>query len=274
MGIWNSFKNAIGKVGSKVNQFANWGSQQISAFTGDAAVQAQQKANQDNMNFSREMYAKQRADALADVDAANRYNSPDQVMQRLKEAGLNPNLAYGGGGTSAPSAMVRASSAGSANQQAAVNPMGGAIPVIMGILGQFTKLANTQAQTSNTLALEKLNEQKILTTAQDLLFKKEMTENIKTRNSFLPNMLKLGGDKLEGEIALNNSRQNEIEERIRQTMQIVKNLEIDEKIKNVMEENLKKHGKIIQSELDIYEYLPKGSADWMKILVSLLLKKR
>nr|QJB20809.1 MAG: hypothetical protein [Microvirus sp.] len=64
------------------------------------------------------MYEKQRADNRQDATTAyqrsidmwnmnNAYNDPSAQMERLKQAGLNPNLVYGGGATttaSAPSA--------------------------------------------------------------------------------------------------------------------------------------------------------------------------
>lgn len=40
-------------------------------------------------------YKRQRADALADWNRVNEYNSPIAQMTRYKEAGLNPNLIYG-----------------------------------------------------------------------------------------------------------------------------------------------------------------------------------
>ena len=40
-----------------------------------------------------------RKHALEDWNRQNTYNHPTQQMQRLKEAGLNPNLVYGGGAT-------------------------------------------------------------------------------------------------------------------------------------------------------------------------------
>lgn len=51
--------------------------------------------NQRQSDFNTEMYNRQRADALADWERNNAYNSPSQQMQRFKEAGLNPNLIYG-----------------------------------------------------------------------------------------------------------------------------------------------------------------------------------
>lgn len=51
--------------------------------------------NVKNRKFTREMYGRQRADALADWHMQNEYNSPRAQMQRFQEAGLNPALIYG-----------------------------------------------------------------------------------------------------------------------------------------------------------------------------------
>lgn len=53
------------------------------------------KTNQRQQDYNEKMYNRQRADALADWNMQNAYNSPSQQMQRFKEAGLNPNLIYG-----------------------------------------------------------------------------------------------------------------------------------------------------------------------------------
>lgn len=42
-------------------------------------------------------YERNRRDALSDFHMANRYNSPEEQMNRLREAGLNPHLVYGKG---------------------------------------------------------------------------------------------------------------------------------------------------------------------------------
>lgn len=67
-----------------------------------AGVAAYNSNSQDTQNavdrgFQRDLYNKQRADALADTAAANTYNHPTQQMNRLRQAGLNPNLVYGTG---------------------------------------------------------------------------------------------------------------------------------------------------------------------------------
>jgi len=58
-------------------------------------IGSQNRTNQRQQSYNQQMYDRQRADALADWNMQNTYNSPSQQMQRFKEAGLNPNLIYG-----------------------------------------------------------------------------------------------------------------------------------------------------------------------------------
>lgn len=70
--------------------------------------------NRSSRKFTREMYWMQRADALADWNAQNEYNSPAAQMERLRAAGLNPNLVYGHGSIG-ESGAIRGSSPTSMN---------------------------------------------------------------------------------------------------------------------------------------------------------------
>lgn len=74
-------------------------------------------ANRKNRKFQEKMYHWQRADALADWNMQNEYNSPGAQMARLKEAGLNPNLVYGNGGSQVQAATVRSASATQGQEQ-------------------------------------------------------------------------------------------------------------------------------------------------------------
>lgn len=69
---------------------------------------ATQATNAQAMQFQREMYQRQRADALEFWGMQNAYNSPAEQMKRYQAAGLNPNLIYGqsnlGGGIQVPDA--------------------------------------------------------------------------------------------------------------------------------------------------------------------------
>lgn len=71
--------------------------------------------NSSQLSYSKEMYDKQRADALSDWNMQNEYNSPSAQMARFKEAGLNPNLIYG---QMSNSPVVRTSSPQSYNPTA------------------------------------------------------------------------------------------------------------------------------------------------------------
>lgn len=82
-----------------------------SSIIGDVAnLFGTSKANKQSMQFQKDMYARQRADSLADWNMQNAYNSPAAQMGRFKSAGLNPNLIYGQQNTAQP---VRSSSPGS-----------------------------------------------------------------------------------------------------------------------------------------------------------------
>lgn len=104
---------------------------------------SQSATNQSQLSYSREMYDKQRADALADWNRQNEYNSPSAQMTRFKEAGLNPNLIYG---QMSQSPVVRSSSVEGYSPKAPQVDLGNA--AAMGLQGlstyQDTQLKNVQ----------------------------------------------------------------------------------------------------------------------------------
>lgn len=104
---------------------------------------SQSRTNQSQLSYSREMYDKQRADALADWTRQNQYNSPKEQMMRFKEAGLNPNLIYG---QQTQSPVVRSSSVEGYSPRAPQVDLGNA--AAMGLQGlstyQDTQLKDVQ----------------------------------------------------------------------------------------------------------------------------------
>jgi len=72
--------------------------------------------NESTQKWNEKMYGQQRMDALADWMRQNEYNSPSEQMRRLREAGLNPHLVYGGGANSV-SQPIRSTDAKSWNPQ-------------------------------------------------------------------------------------------------------------------------------------------------------------
>jgi hypothetical protein len=143
-------------------------------------------------------YDKQRRDSLADFTMQNQYDSPTEQMNRLREAGLNPNLVYGSGasaGSPAPvkSADTRSTSPGS------YSPHAPQIPDFVGPglssyydtqIKQATidnlKTQNTvqtqeailkAAQTSQTVATTENTSQNTATSKFDLGMKTELRQN-------------------------------------------------------------------------------------------------
>jgi len=77
-------------------------------------------ANKKNRAFQEQMYERQKNDNLAQWNLQNNYNSPQEQMKRLQEAGLNPNLVYGSGGqTGGTAAPIPKADVGSYSHQPA-----------------------------------------------------------------------------------------------------------------------------------------------------------
>jgi hypothetical protein len=74
---------------------------------------------------------------IQDWNRQNAYNDPSAQMARLKSAGLNPNMVYGGGSATTQAAHM--------NQSETAKPQAN----IMGILGAVFQIMQTQAQTNN-----------------------------------------------------------------------------------------------------------------------------
>lgn len=98
---------------------------------------------------------------------ANEYNSPAQQMERLKAAGLNPNLVYGNG------SVVGNTSPAQTPRYQAYNPEYGRIdvqlPNVLAMLNQYQDLKQKKAQTDNVqeqnMSIKLDNTQKALNNA-------------------------------------------------------------------------------------------------------------
>lgn len=101
--------------------------------------------------WNEKMYSRQRADALADWNMQNAYNSPEQQMARLKAAGLNPNLVYGHGADATSNAMPRATEAKSWNPQVPQFQLNGA-----SVLSSYYD-ARIKQQTINNMKAQQQN---------------------------------------------------------------------------------------------------------------------
>lgn len=144
----------------------------------NAVVQSGENAK--NRRFANWQYDKQRTDALSDYAMQNQYNSPASQMQRLREAGLNPNLVYGNG-ANAQGGVVRSSSAPSPSTQAPKVDLGNAVSGYLN--AQQTQLQNDNLKAQNTVLIEQAKN-----IAQDTVNKKfggdlkEFDFNFRTEN--------------------------------------------------------------------------------------------
>lgn len=114
---------------------------------------AQEWQNELDRQFQLEMYERQRADALADYEMQNLYNSPQQQMERYRQAGLSPHLIYGSGASSA-AASIRSAQPDGGNQQAPKTGKPGynVLEIIDGLVStvkDFYEVGKTQAETAN-----------------------------------------------------------------------------------------------------------------------------
>lgn len=114
-------------------------------------LQAQEQLNAQTIQFNWDMYNQQRKDALSDRDWLAQFNSPEQQMARLRQAGLNPNLVYGKGAEfTAP--QIRAAQQGSVNLKAPVSNNARSADYLMGIKDNIMSALQSkqiQAQTDN-----------------------------------------------------------------------------------------------------------------------------
>lgn len=125
---------------------------------------AQGKMNKKTREWNEKMYGVQRKDALADWQMQTAYNTPAAQMQRLKDAGLNPNLVYGNGADASNASPVRSTDVKGWNPQAPQFDPGS-------VMGQFVNIQGQQLDQDRVRAqLELLEQEK----------KNKIAEEVKT----------------------------------------------------------------------------------------------
>lgn len=274
-------------IGNGIRQAGDFVKGAWDDWTGKSGVDAQKEINEKNLQFSKEMYDRQRADALSDWNMNNSYNSPYQQMQRLREAGLNPNLVYGKGAENT-AAMVRSSQVTRPDLKAAFNQKGGPL----GVLSDFSMQARmNKSQVDNLNANAALTEQKAITEGIeqmkrlneanlkgfDLDFKQKMRKTLEEKliaqtgilsdeDSARGNLLQLRGELMQSQKELQGKS-------IQQIGQHIANMVTDQSVKEQILKNLKTQGDILESEMRVYDMFPKGSYEWFGGLLRLLLRK-
>lgn len=169
MGILSS----IGKIFTSGNPILSAaitaaGSLLSSSQNNQASLQAQQLANQGNMELAKYAYSKD----LEMWNRQNAYNTPSAQMQRYKEAGLNPNLIYGSGASAGNASQAPSFNPSHINPEVKRVPDYGAI--IGNAIGQYNQLRLQQAQLENIQAnTNNLGYQAVYNDARGLLAKQQ-----------------------------------------------------------------------------------------------------
>lgn len=168
---------------------------------------SQAKTNKRQEQFSLDMYNRQRADALADYNMQNQYNSPAAQMQRFKDAGLSPHLIYGQTNTAAP---IRSTDAKQVNYVAPTVE-----PRSLNVLGQYYELRSQEQQLKNMAAQGQLIEAQAVKT-------KSETDWRNLQKEFFVETMPYRSESMIQSNLLKSSQQRLTEEKITQTQQQVK----------------------------------------------------
>lgn len=147
MGIFSS----IGKAFTSGNPILGAGITAVGGLlsanaNNQASLQAQQLANQGNMELAKYAYQQD----LEMWNRQNAYNTPSAQMQRYREAGLNPNLIYGSGSSAGNATNAPSFNPSHINPEIKRTPDYGAI--IGSAIGQYNQLRLQQAQLENLQA--------------------------------------------------------------------------------------------------------------------------
>ncbi len=145
-----------------------------------------------NRDFQRDMYHTQRKDALSDWKRNTEYNKPENQVKRMREAGINPMLAYGKGISQQTAQPVRSSQAGTGSVARLDNPFA-QIPSAIAQAGQI-KVNQQQVKLNSDL-----NQAKVLGTIATAIKDKALAKDIVSSLGFkIENIM--------SQTALNNAR--------------------------------------------------------------------
>jgi hypothetical protein len=118
---------------------------------------SQKKQNEADKQFALDQQNRQRTWDVEDWNKTNAYNHPAEQMNRLRQAGLNPNLVYGKGADNT-AVMIRGGATQPISKQEAPQLNYSAANAIM----QYQNVKNVKAQTDNLQADVQLKQKESL----------------------------------------------------------------------------------------------------------------
>lgn len=137
--------------------------------------QATEDANEAQRRFAEETMQQQREWALEDWERVSEFNSPEQQMNRLRQAGLNPNLVYGKGADNTMDA-VRSVSSPSISPLAVKHDYSG----IQSVINNFQNMRSAEQSIKNAKAQYDLIQAQTMEAEQDA-YNKAFDVGIKTQ---------------------------------------------------------------------------------------------
>ena len=229
------FGTALGVAGSLLGSL-------FSKKSSDKQLNMQVVENQKNRDFNAEQADLQRNFITQQIADQNAYNAPTAVVERLKQAGLNPNLAYQQIGAGQQISNFQGSAATSSGS------VGAGLPDFSG----FNSLMQA-AQIASNIDLQKSQADKNRADADNT---REDTATKQINNSFLPQILQGQIDLQGSQLSLNTSQLNLNTAQLRQIDATISNINTNiEEMRSRIELNNITAEQIRQSMPDILREL-------------------
>ena len=164
---------AIGLLGDLTTTFLNryWSKKDYERNKADEQAQFER-----NAALEQKQYDRNRADYLADLQSEREYNSAQSQINRLKAAGLNPNLMNGGSLSAGQS---------SAAQMQGTSTLGTSLPSSIGASASFSSIPSSANAIASGLAASSNAEVNVRKADAEIANIKASTEYKNIENSFL-----------------------------------------------------------------------------------------
>lgn len=240
---------------------------------------AQGSMNKKTRKWSEDMYARQRADSLADWSMQNAYNSPEQQMARYRAAGLNPNLIYGQQTTSPSVRSTTAPSWNPSPQRFEAGSVTGAYLDTQIRQAQIDQLAINQELARAEISLKEAQKFKIVgeteTNKWTLGFKQSIadyqTEALRGKINQTYAQTKATIDENERRAAMQAPSLQLAAVKILQGRAETARTKAQESQIYAQIENIRKDGKIKDFEIDLQKSnITKGDPAWLRALESII----